>query len=294
MVSDASMALHADNDITLGTDAAMHFQHGVTEVVTIDSSGVTVEDSAIVMTGTNTVGITSGNTFVVINGIGEPPTLRIDLAGTKLTDSVIGMTATDGISFRGGTIGTTFKDLVTMNAGLSITGGAVSVTSDSNVFSAAAGDSVFQAGSTMKLQHGTAPTCRDAPYAGTEQQCLDSIGTCDQGGHTTRATCEASNTGTGVFTPTVVVAANRNACTKTGDAWTTGVCAGKTEENEANGGTATTCTAASGTWTSGNCNGNPATCTGTPACVYIPGVTAACSDVSYTDQVTHKKRALPT
>jgi hypothetical protein len=44
--------------------------------------------------------------------------------------------------------------------------------------------------------------CEGAATAGSRTECEDSVGTCDQGAHTTRATCEASNGGAGVFTST--------------------------------------------------------------------------------------------
>ena len=60
---------------------------------------------------------------------------------------------------------------------------------------------------TNQVEASCSVTCEGVAYAGTAQQCLDNVGTCDQGVHTTRATCEASNGGSGVFTTIAVYVA---------------------------------------------------------------------------------------
>jgi hypothetical protein len=48
----------------------------------------------------------------------------------------------------------------------------------------------------------TSATCEGVATAGSRAECEASVGTCDQGGHTTKTTCEASNSGAGVFSST--------------------------------------------------------------------------------------------
>jgi hypothetical protein len=57
-------------------------------------------------------------------------------------------------------------------------------------------------GHTTKAACEAASTCDGVAYSGTQMACEDSVGTCDQGGDTTKADCEASNGGTGVYTST--------------------------------------------------------------------------------------------
>jgi hypothetical protein len=45
------------------------------------------------------------------------------------------------------------------------------------------------------------PTCDGAATLLSRAACQDAAGTCDQGGHTTRAACEASNGTAGVYVP---------------------------------------------------------------------------------------------
>ena len=64
----------------------------------------------------------------------------------------------------------------------------------------------------------TASTCDGAATTRTQAECEAGVGTCDQGGHTTKVDCEASNGGAGVFTSTAIfVVGDTQTCTLLGD-----------------------------------------------------------------------------
>ena len=58
-----------------------------------------------------------------------------------------------------------------------------------------------QGGHTDRAACEAAATCGGADTLLTRTACEDSIGTCDVGAETTRAACEADNGGAGVYTP---------------------------------------------------------------------------------------------
>jgi hypothetical protein len=60
------------------------------------------------------------------------------------------------------------------------------------------------------------PTCDGDATLLSRAACEDAAGTCDQGGHTTRAACEASNGGAGVYTPAVEYASETVASAELG------------------------------------------------------------------------------
>ena len=152
VAASGSVSLQSVNS-TIDVATSLRIKHLGVDVLAFDPAGLAIRDSAIAVTGTDSLTITAGNKFSVVQSLGGAEVLRIDGSGTRLTDSVISLVGSNGIDIEGGGSGTLFKDLVTMNQGLNITSGAVTAVSNSVISLDAASSMTLTADTAVHIQH---------------------------------------------------------------------------------------------------------------------------------------------
>jgi hypothetical protein len=231
-----------NGQISLDAAGSLYLRHGSVDVVSISAAGTAVEDDAVSITGSSSVSMAAGAEFSLTHGsadctftagdaascgvdctytaedIGNGVTesciatkaIRITSDGFAMADSTVSITATTGISFTGGT-GSRFYDTVTMDDGLTISAGAVDVSTSTTEFSASDTFSISHGGSAVIAitATGTAVSDSAVEIIGTTSLGLgtESAGTISVT-HGADTTLEISAAGTTVTDDVVTVAAS--------------------------------------------------------------------------------------
>ena len=230
-----------NGQISLDAAGSLYLRHGSVDVVSISAAGTRVEDDSVSVTGSTSVGIAAGSEFSLTHGsadctftAGDPNTCGADCTytaedagnsipescvatkaisitsdGFAMADSAVSITATAGISFTGGT-GSRFYDLVTMDDGLTISAGAVDVSTTTTEFSASGAFKISHGGSAVMDITATGLEVSDSTVAIAGASSLG-LGTESTGTitvtHGSDTTLEISPAGTTVTDDVVTVTA---------------------------------------------------------------------------------------
>ena len=138
------------------------------DIMTLDSTGTTLHDEATRVHANTTLALRAGGALSLGHGaLGSAAALVVDESGTLVQDSNISLTAAGQLVVRA-TKGALFKNIVYMEDGLTLTGGAVLLDATPSISMSAAQVSLdaLTAQGAFKLKHqGTTALQVDA--AGT-------------------------------------------------------------------------------------------------------------------------------
>eukprot|EP01043_Picozoa_sp_COSAG02_P038836 COSAG02_NODE_3024_length_7521_cov_4.903126_4_plen_1187_part_01 len=229
-----------NGQISLDAAGAVYLRHGSVDVLSIGAAGTVVEDDAVSLTGSASVGIAAGSEFSLTHGsadcsftAGDPSSCGADCTytaedagnsipesciatkaisitsdGFAMADSAVSITATAGISFTGGT-GSRFYDIVTMDDGLTVSAGTVDVSTTTTEFSASDTFKISHGGSAVMEITATGTDLSDSTVSITGATSLglgtESTGTISVT-HGSDTPLEISSTGTTVTDDVVTVA----------------------------------------------------------------------------------------